>query len=1300
MILLHYVDNPFQPIISRKTQEVAYVDGQTLGDLLRAAGIATARHVCVVDGFVVPEEMLEGFTVKPGAAVVVMPAVGGGSFMKVFAEVAVMVAAAAITYGASLTMFGVTAMWTGLNVSASAASMIAGGIALGGNLLINAFMGPHASGGPDSASFDPTGPRTVASGGTPIAKGYGTYMSAGVIIGSYVTAEGQSNYLNVLTSHGFGPAESISDVRINNSSAQNYIGATYQVRNGSNDQTPVPYFNNIVNGYPQNVRVIANGVTDISGIVGVPVIIPGTGTATQGLQVVVQFPQGVFYSNSDGSLRSLSIAYKVEYAVSGSGNWQVPTIPNPNDTHDLITYTVDGTVENYPGWVVVPTDGNFSSGVVYDHDNNKDPNAYTPGQPWSGTQTVTYYNPDGSSYSGSITLNGEWQPCDPNLNQQIVYSWLGGWVIFSDTNQGTLYHQTNIFNLPPAKYDVRITKYGSAFSGDPIQMREGDNNRTGDQIWVHSINEVQYQDLAYPNMILVGVRALATDQISGANINITAQVEYGVGTELPAALAGYQSNNPAVVSYDMLVNPLYGGAVPANLIDVPAFVAWADYCAQGVSDGFGGTIPRAVFNGIFDQAGTSLWKQLQKVASLGYAMLVQIGQIYTVVVEQPVSVPAQVFTAGNVLKDSLRDTWLSIDDRSNRIEATFADAARDYRTDEPCAVMLPSDIQAGVEQKPTRVQLLGCTSRAQAWHWCYRKLLATSLLKLTRSIDVGIEAVACQVGSIVGIQDDVTQWASGGRIQDGSTAAELIVDVDGLTFAPAEGWTLSIVHPVVVRGTGTIQSITGTLVQMVAPLPAGRIVSIESAAGVVGAVQAAGTNTLTIPNASAFAPGQVITFVDLDVIDTQPVASISGSTVVPMAPFTQAPMVDAPWVYGQSAGAFPAKLFTVQNIRRKGDFAFTIDTIEYNPAVLADDTPQITETIGTPDVDAAVANLKAVEQYVMANGANGGQGSCVALGWQLGPNTDATQIWVARNEPNQPLSNETLLATVRKDSTYVLYAPTGSILEIRAVGIDSRGVPAPFSTAPVVTITIQGAGQAPGDISTLNGATTASGTALAWTAATGAATYEVRYNNDPNNTDWQSAQLLWSGSATTWGESQVRTGVYLVKGVSAAPGSVESINAATYNYLQSSIRLNQVGFIPGQSLTVTVTENLYDSGSGTVTLQLTLPAQNIQRADGTFATTNDSAITWVGLQPGTSYIVYTYVDTATFNIHSGAGDANTPDTSANGASQAACSAAGHYPGPVINVTTTGSSGGGTLSSTPPTLTDEPPSSPKRYTAPS
>jgi sulfur carrier protein ThiS len=1287
MIRVAIVLDPFRPGTQRIYKEVECVSVMTLDAVLRSAGADPDKSIAVIDGKGIPPELAAGYMVDDGIDIVVMPYVGGSGWGRVAAELAVVIAASVVTFGlASAGALGVFAAGIGLgNLSAGAVGLIGSAIALGGNLLISAFMSPSASGGLDSATYDPTGPKTVASGGIPIPKGYGKMRWGGNIIASYIDAEGQDNYMNVLVSFGWGPATSISDVRINNTPIYDYVDAIYQVRLGTNDQTPIPYFNRIVNGYPQATRCNA----------GAAVTVTGTGTATQGLEVVIQFPNGVFWSADNGSLRSLSIAYKIEYSVSGTGTWKTPNIPRT--TTDVPRF-LSGGVMTAPGWIVVPTDNAFSSGLVYAYDNSLSPTAHTPGDSWSGTSTVTYYNADGSTSTGSIFLQGEWQPYDPNLGQQVVTDWSNGYIIFTDANQGTLYHTTKIYNLPANKYDVRVTKYGSAFAGDPINFLEANNARTGDQVWIHAINEVQYQDLAYPNEILLGVRALATNQLSGNGVNITALVEHGITTTLPSELSSYGTDNPAVVAYDMMCadGALYGGGVTLDSSAIADLAQWAAYNDETVSDGGTGTIKRHVFNGVFEEQNASLWKCLQKLCTMANCIPAQIGKNYSFTVDGPVTVPVQVFTVGNTKRDSLKDTWMSLDDRSNRVEVTFADEARDYRTDEPCAVMTPDDIQAGVEVKTTRVSLLGCTNRAQAWHWAYRKLRDTKSIILTRSFDTNIEAVACQIGSIIGVQDDVTQWSDGGRIQAGSTATALIVDRSDLTFAPSAGWTVSILHPSLLRGTATVDTVVGNLLTFTAAVPAGRLLRCVRSSGLEATIESTGTNTALLDNAAGFAHGDVVSLYDQDVIDTQVVSSYSGFTLVPVSPFLATPSTDSQWVYGQSAGAFPAPMFRVTNLKRKGDFDITIDCVNYDPSVYADDTPIIEETLGVPDVNAAVTGLVLSENYTLANVANGGQMSSIQVGWQNGPNTSKVEVWIATQDAHQPLSRETLLATVSKGTTYSFPAPTGQVVQIRAVGVDAAGITASWSAAPVATITVQGSGTAPGDVTGFVGNYQAGTTTLTWTAPTGAASYQIRYNADPANTDWEASSLLWAGTGTTWADTTDRPGVYLIKAISSA--TVESVNAASFNLTQSTSYLNAVGLADSQAIVVSVSANAYVTGAlPHNSIQFSWSAQTLYRTDGTTVTLPAGTL-GIGsptypLVPLTTFYIYLMIRLSDMTIHSAIGDPTMPigwpyvfsamDTSPNPATAVIQGSDGYAAGPIMIVTTCdstssgGSSSGGT-----------------------
>ncbi len=1252
MIRVIKVLNPFLPGTERYTVEIAWHDGMMLQGALLAAGLEPDKSVAVIGGMGIPPDLAPGFPVDDAVDIIVMPYVGGGGFLKTFAELAVVIAAAAATWYVGGIGGLALAAAAGDTLAAGALSLVGAAVTLAGNLLISAFM-PAGGGGQDTATYDPTGPKTVASGGTPIPKGYGNMRWGGNIIASYVDAEAGDNYLNVLVCFGWGPAGNISDIRLNNTSIYDYKDVTYMVRLGSNDQTPIPYFNNIVNGYPQAVRCIA----------GEPVVVQGTGVATQGLEVVCQFPQGVFFQNQDGSFRSLSLAYKVEYAVSGSNNWQTAIMPRT--TADVVIYNSDGSVSNEtPTWVVVPTDTGFSTGIVYATDFG----SHTPGDPWNGTETVVYYNADGSSYNGSIYLQGEWQRLDPGLAQQRVTDWYSGYEIFTDENQATLYHTTKISNLPANKYDIRVTKYGSAFAGDAIQPREGNSSVAGDQIWIHSVNEVQYQDLSYPNMILLGIRALATNQLSGNGLNVTAIIEHGTSAAIPADLAGFGGDNPAIVAYDMMCSDaaMYGGGISPSKVSISDLVAWANFNDEIVSDGAGGQIKRHVFNGVFEQSGANLWKCLQKVGSMSQCIPVQTGQNYGFIIDTAVDVPAQIFTVGNIKKDSIKDTWISFDDRCNSIEATFADAARDYRTDEPCSVMTPSDIQAGVTVQTTRVNLLGCTSRAQAWHWCYRKLLSTKALTLTRSFDVALDGVACQIGSVIGVQDDITQWADGGRIQAGSTQSTLVVDRDDLQYVDGAGWTVSVLHPVVGRAVGTVQTVIGNQLTFAVGLTPDRIMRCVTSSGVEHAVLKYSPTTVMLDSAAGINAGDTLTFWDEDVIDTQLVAGYDGTTITTANPFIQAPTPDCPWVYGLSAGAFPAKLFRVTSIKRKGDFDMTIGCIIYDPSVYSDDTPIITETVGVPDVSAAVTSLNLTENYSTANGGNGGQQSTISVGWQNGQGTSYTELWIAQNDPNQPLSAEKLLATVSKGSTYTFPAPTGAIVQIRAVGVDVAGTTASWNNAPIATITVQGSGIAPGDVTGFNGNFQAGTTTFTWNPAASAANYEIRYNSDPSNSTWETGILLWSGNATTWADATIRGGLYLIKSLTSA--SVESVNAAGFSLQGSSSYLNALGLAPSQSISVTIETNTIVNGTVLVTLYF--PQQALSRSDGSTVVMPDRIISWSNMAPSTTYYIYLRLRLSDMTMHSVAGDPPAlPATSPDPVLALQTASDGYWQGPSIALTT-------------------------------
>jgi hypothetical protein len=656
-------------------------------------------------------------------------------------------------------------------------------------------------------------------------------------------------------------------------------------------------------------------------------------------------------------------------------------------------------------------------------------------------------------------------------------------------------------------------------------------------------------------MILIGVKALATSQLNGGSIQIQATIQHDIGadTVLPAGLAGYEHDNPAVVCYDLLANPIYGMGVPAAQIDVPAFEAWAAFNDETVTNQDSSTTRRHIFAGVFDQAGDA-WHAMQVIGAMSRASVLQIGMRYTVVIDAPGD-PVQLFTVGNTKRDAFQEQWVSLDDRCTLIECDFADAARNYRMDLPVSVMTAADLNSGLQPKITRTRLTGCTSRDQAWRWAYYHLMSTKTTLRTIQFSAPVEAVCCRIGSVVAMQNDVVQWGAGGRVQPGSTLSTLNVERTDLTFATAAGWTVSVQHPVVLRGSNTILSITGTAITMTAALPAGRIVKLVAPDGTEYIVTGYGGSALNLATAAGpaaavpLAAGQVVQLYDTNVIDdlnvtgvaiTPPSSAGPGGSVITVAgEFSAVPSTNSAWAYGQSAGAQPAKLFRVAGIKQSGDFDLSITAMEYSASIYTDEVPNYGEVVGVPDSSPAILNLSLSEQYQNGLLTGSPNSAIIAVGWQNGNTAVGAQVTV---QAQGGVAN--IIGNIQgQGCTFV--GTIGTTYTVSLVGFDWQGNL--VGAAVAASITVVASTNAPANVMSFIG-TFSSGTdtVFTWNAVGGADHYEIRWAASLV-TPWANAAVLWDGTGTTWTDTVLRGGVYMIVAVSSlATGSVQSLVPAIW----------------------------------------------------------------------------------------------------------------------------------------------------------
>lgn len=1135
MITLIEVKNPLQPSVGRVTREIDYDGGTLLSFLVLSLGPPEIlEHLTVsLNGHVWERSLWSEIRVRDNYCVVVTPALGNGSLLRTMASVGVMaasIAVGALTAGAGFALMGLS--------TAVTASMLAGAVSVAGNLLISAFLNtPSQKASSPSYAFD--GPSSLAQSGTVVPKGYGTFLSGGNIIASFIDVEGNDQYINCLVCYGYGPARSITGIQINNKDIGEYGNVQYYTRLGSNTQTPLPNFNRVVNGYPQDAQCLA----------GVPVIVPGTGDLTQILNVDVVFPDGVWVLTNDNNLIPASITWLVEYMEDGSslifagsttsgsvnlvagayigavdigtiiegpgiptgtsvdgfavggaygtlvlsaaatatgsgtftaegvGNW-LPAL-FPLTTEDVVTYALDGNPNPYPTWVAVATDLPPNSGVVYDSDSG----SHYPGEPYSTTEGVEIINADDSTSTYDKTCVGEWQLTDPTLNQVQVSSWSAGYQSATFCTQTACYQRTTIYGLAPGKYDVRITKYGSARWGSSEPIQPGDNwsPQIGQDIWVHNINEISLLDLAYPNMILIGVRALATGQLSGSSVSITALIEYGLRTLdnniLPGALQAFEEDNPACVAADMMLDGLYGGGqwpgITAANIDrfIDEWVAWAQLNDELVDDGNGGSIRRHVFNGVFDNE-SNLWDQINVVGRMSRSQIIPLGRDYGVFLDQP-DVPVQIFTMGNIGADSFNETWLDIDSRANQVEIQFADSTRYYRQDNPLVYMDPANQNAGVVIKNTRIDGKGVTIPAQAWHLARFKERCNEFLLRAGSFKCDVDAIASRPGNVAILQHDVPSWGWGGRTLPGSTASNVAVDRDDLPFVAGVDYSLIVLFALLERYAGTVTAaapvidVTGATLGIQLSLSsfdnANRVTRavVATSAGVSfdSPIMSTGAGLVVIQPVAGFtaAAGQSYTLYDTDVLETATVSGISasaGSLSVGLGtPLSGPPSDYSTYFYGPVG---TQKLIRILTIRKASEFRATIEWIDYNADVYVDATPIIGETSALASTNPGVTTLTGAEVIQLVAGS---YIPYAALTWINGPDTVGVGIYAVLSNATLATGGTTpqMVARLTNGATsWQTQIAPGIATTFTVVGFDVNDDYAGFNSAPSVTVLGEG----------------------------------------------------------------------------------------------------------------------------------------------------------------------------------------------------------------------------------------------------
>lgn len=742
-VLASFVYNQLDPLGTRKTVEIE--PGQTVREVLLKEFVPLAPsgfEVTACHNGKVVEGINLDLVLLPGDNIVMtaLPRGGGGGGKNPFAAVAMLAVLVTATIVAPYIAGPLGAAWNSavlgagvdlLVTNATATMIVTGGLIAAGGMIVSSIFRPSmpdmnsdVNGTTPTYSWSQEPNSTQEGNALPIL--YGKFRITPPIAARRVYTSGDKQYLDVLCALAGHKVQSVDAYYINDQPSNYFKDVQVEYRYGDIDQATCQYFGDLYTDYAINLKFGTDYITRQ---------IPGE--TVDGFTVVLRFPGGLYYFNNKGGLDPLTVKLVIESRKIGTADW-IPCTEVQTQKKLVPNYRWSGgymgivALSGQRGWVEIE-EGSTNK------NEHKEGDPYTPP---SGDWRYVYPRP---RFEWKWVEDGQ---VEIEVKVNVPY-------ITITANQIEELRKTiSRDRVDPGKYELRWKFYEAPPS----------TTRHRSDCVVEYVQSVVYDDFTYPGVALAGVRALATDQLSGS-MRLQFLVTRGTVPVYNPYLGGYEympSDNPAWACYDLLhngasTNPhkegLYGGQVEHISIDYNKFKSWADYCDS----------KKYKCNVYLDSVDT-LRKNLDKVSQVGRGSVIQIGSKFTVIVDRKVDIPngGFLFTLGNTGED-FNELWMDQSDRATSVEVTYYDAEADY-TRQTVEVYQDNVDESDIPEKKASVTLFACTSRQMALEYARAMLLRNRYLTLTCSFSAGKDAVACLPGDVIDVSHDVLQVGYSGRL--------------------------------------------------------------------------------------------------------------------------------------------------------------------------------------------------------------------------------------------------------------------------------------------------------------------------------------------------------------------------------------------------------------------------------------------------------------------------------------------------------------------------------------------------------
>lgn len=467
------------------------------------------------------------------------------------------------------------------------------------------------------------------------------------------------------------------------------------------------------------------------------------------------------------------------------------------------------------------------------------------------------------------------------------------------------------------RYEIRVTH------------TEGDDSENkANSITLTDVNEILFDDIGYKHTALLGLRIKLSDQLNGIP-KVTYRVKGRKVNVWDASLGTYVEKwtaNPAWIVIDAMTNRRFGGGMRIDRFKLDYFRQWAAFCdAEGL-----------MFNGAIDQK-TNLWDALTPVFKAGRAAPIRSGTKFQVAIQNKRK-PVQLFSMGNIKKDSFAIDWLPANERANEVTVTYFDKD-DFGKPKPVTVHSQKARERGEHPKPSEFTLYGVNNLDQATREATLALNMNVLLKTIR-FEAPLDSIVCTMGDVIAVQHDMPKWGSGGLLAAGSTTSKLKLDHE-VSFDTEGTYVAMVRHDKVVQWTSEIDTVLGNTLflgfgfnvksieryRRLIHVPSGRDVKVLEPL-----IDKFGRHGVVVESAAGMAPGDTVQLVDTDYIETARVIVPSGATKVSelqlAAPLKVTPKEETPWAFGLSESVIG--LFSIIGMSGNQDMWRKISAIEYS----------------------------------------------------------------------------------------------------------------------------------------------------------------------------------------------------------------------------------------------------------------------------------------------------------------------------------------------------------------------------------